>query len=423
MSDDPRLEEILTSHCRPHPIPEGLLEALRDWARGPGEDMTPRALAPTPGPPPTASMSALISPPSLDRTWGPDTAPPSLVEPATRGAAPPRSPPALPERYTFEGALGAGGMGTVSRVRDRVLGRAVALKRLHNHLSPWSDILARFVEEAQVTAQLEHPGILPLYDLGQLSDGQWYYTMPVVRGHTLAHAIARAHQRGPLTAPSRRHLVGLFHRACEAIAYAHARGVIHRDLKPLNIMVGDHGAVTVLDWGLAKLMNVDARTRADAEAVHIERPRSGAMATQAGQIAGTPGYMAPEQERGEIDRLDARSDVYALGAILMELLGGPVPFQRGASSDLEALRSGGCPAALLEISQRALAQEMSARFADAGEMTCAIGDWLDGVQRRQKALEVVAGARAAEAEAAALPERARGRWEGADDAQREEGVE
>jgi len=157
MSGDPQLEDILASHCQPHPVPEGLREAIRAWAR-----------------------------------------------------CPPQSPPPLapPQRYALEGDLGEGGMGAVSLVRDRVLGRAVALKRLHRSLSGRPDILMRFVEEAQVTAQLEHPGILPLYDLGQLSDGQWYYTMPVIRGRTLAHVIADAHDQGPPSAPARRHLVG-----------------------------------------------------------------------------------------------------------------------------------------------------------------------------------------------------------------------
>jgi len=416
VSDERDLEPRVVTFCQELGVPRYIQEVLRAWAHA--ADARGDAPAPeTTLPPSVETLAPGVFPSDF---WGNslDTEPPSMEG----GSASPPGP--LPERYALEGALGAGGMGSVLLVRDRLLGRAVAFKRLHAALSGRADLLQRFVEEAQVTAQLEHPGILPLYDLGQLADGQWYYTTPIVRGHTLAEVIRRAHDSGPLDPPALRHLVGLFHRACEAVAYAHAQGVLHRDIKPLNIMVGDHGAVTVLDWGLAKLLHSPSTVGTDQKSVSVEHPRTGTMATWEGQVAGTPAYMAPEQARGEIDRLDTRSDVYALGAVLLELLGGPAPFQAGApEDDLSAIRSRGCPETLLAICSRALALEMADRFPDAGAMALAVGDWLEGVQRRQRALAVVDEARAAEDEAEALRRQARGRWDDADAALSAEGVE
>jgi len=186
-------------------------------------------------------------------------------------------------RYEDLGPLGKGGMGEVRRVRDLALGRTLAMKLLRRELTG-SGSASRFVAEAQVTAQLQHPGILPVHDVGRTPNGRPFYTMQEVRGQTLAAVIKAAHADALLEPHELRHLVGLFLKACEAVAFAHVKGVIHRDIKPQNIMVGDFGAVTVLDWGLARVEG-----SAEGEAVATVRTGDDAMATRAGYVSGTPG--------------------------------------------------------------------------------------------------------------------------------------
>jgi eukaryotic-like serine/threonine-protein kinase len=232
---------------------------------------------------------------------------------------------AFEERYQRESALGEGGMGEVSAYRDRSIGRDVAIKRVRDATRQRPDVIERFVREGGIQGQLEHPSIVPVYDLRLDASGDPALIMKRVRGKTF-EALLEDHVATTL---STRRLLDLFLRACEGIAYSHARGVIHRDLKPANIMVGSFGEVYVLDWGIAKLVNADASqelaaivaTTTDERAVLAQGIEdSGENKTEAGTVVGTPGYMSPEQFFGE--SIDARSDLYALGLILFEILTG-----------------------------------------------------------------------------------------------------
>ncbi len=212
-------------------------------------------------------------------------------------------------RYVLRGLLGRGGMGVVHLAFDRVLGREVALKLLD-----WperADLAERLEREAQVLARLEHPGIVPVYDAGRLPDGRRYYAMKRVQGQRLD-----AWTRG---APELAERLRIFLRLCDALAFAHAHGVLHRDLKPENVMVGAFGELLVLDWGVA---HVSASSAAEAQAPAGVAALPG---TRHGTVLGTPGYMSPEQARGDVASLDARSDVFALGALLGFLLTGRAP--------------------------------------------------------------------------------------------------
>jgi eukaryotic-like serine/threonine-protein kinase len=225
-------------------------------------------------------------------------------------------------RYAMRRLLGEGGMGEVRLCRDAFIGRDVALKVLRPDMGTDSDVRARFEREARVQGQLEHPAIVPVYDLAIDLEGAPFFTMKRVGGTTLHDLIYSP-------ASDRRRLLNAFATVCQAVAYAHARGVIHRDLKPGNIMIGDFGEVYVLDWGLAKVAGATDLALTGASA----RARG---ETLAGSVLGTPGYMAPEQARGELDRLDGRSDIWALGAILFEIVAGRPLIEQGAWKDVLA---------------------------------------------------------------------------------------
>ena len=364
-----------------------------------------------------------------------------------------RAPTNLPDRYTDLGLIGIGGMGEVRRVRDQELGRVLAMKFIHPQLAQHRGVLARFVEEAQVTAQLQHPGIVPVYDIGHLGDQRTYFTMKEIQGRNLSEVIAEVHQTARMGAsetPSGwtfRRLLDAFHKVCEAVAYAHARGVIHRDLKPSNIMVGAFGEVVVADWGLAKVVGLE--DSADA-AVETIRSSDQALATRAGGVAGTPADMPPEQAAADAGRIGPRSDVYALGGVLYEILSGvppydgpsaeavlamvldgpppppgralPSPTRAEADAGSETPMSGGAllvPAELQDLCQRAMARDPDDRFPDAGALAAEIAAWLDGARRREQAQQLtdqavsmlpeIAGLRR---EATALRERANRQMEG-----------
>jgi serine/threonine protein kinase len=248
-------------------------------------------------------------------------------------------------KYEIIERLGQGGMGTVYRAHDRELHRDVALKVVRlPEASP--DIAARMLREAHTLARLEHPGIVPIHDVGTLPDGRAFYAMKLVRGAPL-DALPPA----PLAERFR-----IIQRLCEAVAFAHAHGVIHRDLKPQNVMVGPFGEVLVMDWGVAKVIDEAPSLGGDTTRPAAE---STLPITGHGIVLGTPGYMAPEQAAGEPGLVDARSDVYAIGAILRDLAA------TAATPDDREGKRPDLPRPLRAIIAKAMADEPARRYGDA----------------------------------------------------------
>ncbi|HUF35128.1 MAG TPA: serine/threonine-protein kinase [Gemmatimonadales bacterium] len=266
-------------------------------------------------------------------------------------------------RYEILDRLGQGGMGTVYLARDRVLGREVALKALS---APWAlDQGARLLQEARILAALEHPGIVPVHDLGTLADGRDFYTMRRVQGRRLDDARAAD--------PPVSDLLRVFHRVCETVAYAHANGILHRDLKPQNIMLGPFGEVLLMDWGVAKLLR-GAPPPSGARPGPGAGPSPGEADTQPGTIVGTLGYMAPEQAAGEAARVDQRTDVYGLGAVLHFLLEGRAP---AAGTGPRSGRSK-APAALRSIAGTATASAPEDRYASVADLMADLSRYAEG---------------------------------------------
>jgi serine/threonine protein kinase len=242
-------------------------------------------------------------------------------------------------------------MGTVYRAWDRELGREVALKVLRADL-PDAGAAARLEREARILAQLEHPGIVPVHDAGTLDDGRVFYVMKLVRGERLEEVAARA----PLT-----EVLRLFLKVCETVGFAHARGVVHRDLKPSNIMVGAFGEVLVLDWGIARIVR---EAEPPGEPSRSDVSPDGQTDTAPGTVLGTPGFMAPEQAQGLTHMVDARTDIFALGAILEALLG------RGSRQH--------APRPVASIWRKALAPQSADRYPSAEALAADITRFLDG---------------------------------------------
>jgi eukaryotic-like serine/threonine-protein kinase len=229
------------------------------------------------------------------------------------------------DRYQFFGEIARCGMGAVLRGRDPDLGRDLAVKVLLESHEDKPEMLRRFVEEAQIGGQLQHPGIVPVYELGTFADRRPYFTMKLVKGRTLSALLAER----PSPAHDLPRFLSIFEAICQTVAYSHARGVIHRDLKPSNVMVGSFGEVQVMDWGLAKVLKESGiadqspdQPAPEESLVATVRSGSNQDESQAGSVLGTPAYMAPEQATGEIQRLDRRTDVFGLGSILCEILTG-----------------------------------------------------------------------------------------------------
>jgi serine/threonine protein kinase len=279
-------------------------------------------------------------------------------------------------RYELIEKIGQGGMGSVYLARDRELDRPVALKIL-SALVQDPETQDRLAKEARIIARLEHPGIVPIHDAGLLPDGRFYYAMKWVRGKRLDEQV-----RGPTTLAER---LSLFQKICDTVAFAHAHGVVHRDLKPQNIMLGPFGEVLVMDWGVAR--DVTAPRELDAPRAGNGMPVKPAQ-TAHGTVVGTPGYMAPEQARGDVEQIDERSDVYALGGILYFLLTGraPVPEAVAASLPPAAFPSitpprrydRTIPRTLEAICLKALAAECAQRYPGVPELSADIRRFLAG---------------------------------------------
>jgi serine/threonine-protein kinase len=332
------------------------------------------------------------------------------TDPAEGGAA--MAPP--PGRYELAGELGRGGMGAVLRGRDPLLNRDLAVKVLAERHRENPALRRRFLEEAQVAAQLQHPGIVPVHDLGTLPDGRPFFAMKLVEGRTLADLLAER----PSPAHELPRFVQVFEQVGQAVGYAHSRRVLHRDLKPANVMIGAFGEVQVMDWGLAKVLDRPSpgRQQRDVPAPVADAP--GSDQTRPGTRMGTPAYMPPEQARGE--PADERSDVFGLGAILCEILTGRPPYsdadprrllaraeQGGLGEAFARLDGCGADAELIALAESCLAPSPAERPADGGAVAAAVGAYLGGVQERLRLAEL--GRAAAQARAA--EERKRRRWQ------------
>jgi tetratricopeptide (TPR) repeat protein/tRNA A-37 threonylcarbamoyl transferase component Bud32 len=336
------------------------------------------------------------------------------VTPHSQVSPSPQHHPGAPsDRYELRGEIARGGMGAVFAARDRVLNRDVAVKVLREEYQGHPVPLRRFVEEAQITGQIQHPGVPPVHDFGTLPGGRPFIAMKLIKGRTLSELLGER--------PDPRHdlprFLMAFEQVCQAVAYAHSKGVIHRDLKPANVMVGAFGEVQVMDWGLAKVLAgrpnpetlVREETSAECLKSVIESGRTGGSdsVTQTGSLLGTPAYMPPEQARGQVELTDLRSDVFALGAILCEVLTGLPPYA-GSLREIQAMalmghqdaaraRLDGCgaDAELVALTRHCLAPDSPDRPADASAVAEAVAAYRAGVEGRLRRAEVEAAATAA----------------------------
>lgn len=267
-------------------------------------------------------------------------------------------------KYTFVKELARGGMGTVYLAEDTELDRQVAIKVLSTP-ELTEDLRRRMVREARIIARLEHPGIVPVHDVGVLPDGRVFYAMKFVRGVRLDEYAANTE--------SIKDRLRKFQAVCDAVAFAHAHGVLHRDLKPQNIMIGSFGEVLVLDWGVAKILR-DERSvvPSEADTLKLDGSQRDGIDTSHGTVIGTRQYMSPEQARGEIAQLDERADIYSLGAVLYFLLTNQSPNEsrpRALNSHVTKPAEAVC--------LKAMAHERSQRYASAADLSADVGRLLD----------------------------------------------
>lgn len=289
------------------------------------------------------------------------------------------------ERYKDQGRLGLGGMGEVRLCKDMRIGREVALKVIRDERAGQAQARTRFLKEVRVQGQLEHPAVVPVYDLDATKGGRPYFTMRRIGGRTLADIIRMNDEEEY----SRRRLLSAFSQVCLAIDYAHERGIVHRDLKPSNVMLGDFGEVYVLDWGLAKTMGEEGQTQTEDPVSFDDLGGSGE--TVDGEVLGTPGYMAPEQLDGVHGNVGPHSDIYALGALLFELMTSEPLHARKTPQQAIGSTIGGAdaraharypdrqvPPELEAICVRATQYDATERYTSARELQLAVERFLDG---------------------------------------------
>lgn len=310
------------------------------------------------------------------------------------GATPPTFP--AERKYTLSREVGRGGVARVFEAIDHDIGRRVAIKVLREPRAAAPRMLEKLIEEAQITGQLEHPNIVPVHDLGLLPSGEVFFAMKLVRGRPLSEILRqiRAGREEVAKEFSRLRLLTFFQQICMAISFAHERGVIHRDLKPDNILIGDHGEVSVMDWGLARVVGRKERQSSE-DMVRTLRSEGGGTRTVVGTISGTPSYMPPEQAMGNVFEIDPRSDVYSLGAMLYEILALVPPFTGRDAADIltrvvadpvvpPSVRSPerGIPAELEEICLRALSKKREDRYPSARHLHDEVDLFLEGTRER-----------------------------------------
>ena len=343
---------------------------------------------------------------------------PPLLRPATAESISPD-----PQKYLIQGEVARGGIGIIVKGHDRDLGRDVALKFLRKRHRRDPESLQRFVEEAQVGGQLQHPGIVPVYDLG-VEEGAPYFTMQLIEGETLAALLAE--RAKPID--DRARCLDIFEAVCRTMAYAHVRGVVHRDLKPANIMLGRFGEVFVVDWGLAKVLARGGT--ADEKRQHRQQPETQPSSVStvrktgpapahstAGSVMGTPAYMPPEQARGDVEAVDERSDVFALGALLCEILTGSPPYPSGQDNTLQLaercateqalsrLAQCDADASLVELCERCLRAAPSERPRDAGVLAESVASYRHSVEERARSAQISAAEERVRATAAKRSQR------------------
>lgn len=296
----------------------------------------------------------------------------------------------LEKRFVDHGEIARGGMGVVHRVLERSLNRVVALKVLKPDKATSPGARKRFIAEAQITGQLEHPYIVPVYELGVDDDGQTFFTMKLLEGRTLEKAIED--RRPAVDDAALRDAVDVILKVADALSFAHSRGVIHRDLKPSNVMVGDHGEVTLMDWGIARVPEPAARP-----ALAPGDKRTTSLTSfgpeRMGTVLGTYAYMSPEQARGAINEMSPRTDVFGLGAVLFRVVSGRAPIEGTSSldalaraatcqlTDVQGAVVGQLRQALLEVALQAMRKDANERFSSVAAMRKAIEGVLRGGQR------------------------------------------